>query len=91
VYVGKDEIDRALQPDAQPLVRFVFPIILGCINYRFPFGPKDGHQTGIILTLNRIAHEPPNPGVSVGIDPRLGTIEPENLRLTISHWGSYAD
>ena len=89
-YISKGEIAAVLNCEP-PTLRFIFPVILGCINYRFPFGPKDGHQTGIMLSLNRVAREPPNPGVSVGINPDLGILQPDDLRLTLSYIGSYAD
>src|SRR6266478_5908575 len=66
------------------------PFIMGCINYRFPFGARESHQTGFIFRLSHIVGGPPNPAL-VGIDTSLGDIPQSDLRLTINYIGSYAD
>jgi hypothetical protein len=90
VSVPKNEIDEALSR-LPPHFPFVFPVIVGCINYRFPFGAGESHQTGFIFRVSRIDPNPPNPGSLVGIDTRLGDIPASDLQLTISDIGSYAD
>jgi hypothetical protein len=90
VLIGKDEIAQTLSRQPETF-QFIFPVIISCINYRFPFGAGEGHQTGIIMKLDRIDPNPPQPGTSVGIDTKLGPIPAGDLRLTISPVGSYAD
>ena len=89
VSIPKEEIENAIALWRTDLP-FVFPVIMGCINDRFPFGAGESHQTGFIFRLSHIVGGPPNPAL-VGIDTSLGDIPQSDLRLTINYIGSYAD
>jgi hypothetical protein len=90
VSVSKSEIAAAVGglPSNFP---FVFPVVFGCVNYRFPFGAGESHQTGFIFRVLRVDSGGPQPGALVGIDTRLGDIPVSDLRLQIGYVGSYAD
>jgi hypothetical protein len=74
-----------------------FFTIISCVTYRFSFGHGDFHQTGAIFNL--LTTKPPtvkfNPSeahiMRLGIDPRLGNIQPSDLQIAVWHIGSYAD
>ena len=73
-----------------------FFTIVSCITYWSSFGDGEPHQTGIILNLlttrpPTVKFVPQEVGMmALGIDPRLGNLQPNELRLAAWHLGSYA-
>lgn len=65
---------------------FLPPItLIGCIDYKFVFGPEH-HQTGFILDLHAIKHE--RPDASFAIPKFTGEFPINELRLSYSFLGS---
>jgi hypothetical protein len=67
---------------------FILPIVAGCIDYQYAFGPAKHHQTGFIFAVYR--YDPGQSSALLAIDPSV-TLPASSLKLVpwIQH-ASYA-
>jgi len=94
-------LSASYPPGVGPAIPHFFTIV-GCVTYRFSFGDDAPHQTGIVFNLvsTKIGprdHVVPNNNDDLTaidnlfIDPKTGPIVPGDLRLAVSHVGSFAN
>jgi hypothetical protein len=71
----------------------IFPSIMACINYKFPFGGAESHQTGLIwnITLKSQRESPAPEKMIIPCSPTQPDISPGDLDKFVSPIGSYAD
>jgi hypothetical protein len=90
------------EPISVPFPKFlgsppvIFLTIVSCLTYRFSFGMGEVHQTGIIFNVisKKLPSSTPAGGeagvIELAIDPKLGSLQPSDIRLAVWHLGSYA-
>jgi hypothetical protein len=93
VFPGSDddpvgEMEISATRIGPPHTQWIFPTILACIDYRFPFGYGESHQTGEIWNVT--SQSAPHPVGLIECPP--GTdIQPTDLDRSLSGIGNYAD
>ena len=72
-FKGREDLER----EAAERHGFVSPVVVGCVDYMFPFGERAHHQTRFIYDLHKINVG----GARLAIRLDEGNVAPENLRL----------
>jgi len=86
--ISMKEIDSAILPTRQPPGRYIEPMLIGCIDYRYSFAPEH-HQTGFIYNIYRINSADPFHGYAIQVNK---TLPISGFRLESYFFGgNYAD
>jgi hypothetical protein len=85
-FIGKADLEMAMSE----MHGFIFPVVVGCVDYIFAFGERAHHQTGFIYHVHKV--NPPAAG-HLAISPADGDVGATNLRLTtaLNGGGFFAD
>jgi len=89
-FCGAQELDRMSKEEVPVAGWLPSLVIVGCVDYRFPFGGSAHHQTGFAYSIQRL--KPGHPGV-FGFEYPSVDLPPAQLLLNPWHQGAafYAD